>query len=354
MENNEYQAVPALSNMIFGFIKPMALKCALDLGIADQISSHGQPMTLNQLRSALSLPQSKEPYLRHLMRILTHFGFIQVQASESVIAEAQPIYDLTPVSRLVIKKEASLNFLPFIRCQLEDLKHVLQEAFQCMGDWLKQEGKETAFDMGNNCSLWEMASQNSRLNESFNSAMESTCRIFTDVLIKSGGEIFKGIKSLVDVGGGVGAVAKAIATNFPHVECSVLDLPHVVRGLRNDGIVKFVSGDMFNHIPLADAVLLKFILHNWSDEVCLEILKKCKEAISSTENGGKVIIVDAVVGCPIEYEETQLLFDMLMLTVHAGAERDEHEWKSLFTKAGFSSYRIVRTVGYISIIEVYP
>ncbi|KAJ4744207.1 O-methyltransferase [Rhynchospora pubera] len=353
MESKEYKAVPALLNMVFGFIKPMSLICALDLGIADQISSHGQPMTLSQLRSALSIPQSKEPYLRHLLRMLTHFGFIQVQTSD-VVAEAQPIYDLTSMSRLVISKQASLNFVPFIRCHLQDLKDALQKSFLCMGDWLKQEDKETPFDMANNCSLWEMTSQNSRLNESFNSAMVSTTSIFTDAIIKSGDEIFKGIRSLVDVGGGVGAVAKAIATNFPYVECSVLDLPHVVRGLANDGIVKFVPGDMFNHIPLADAVLLKFILHDWSDEACLDILKKCKEAIRSAENGGKVIIVDAVVGSPIEYEETQLLFDMLMLTVHAGAERDEHEWKSLFTKAGFSSYRIVRTVGYVSIIEVYP
>ncbi|KAJ4734319.1 O-methyltransferase [Rhynchospora pubera] len=267
MESKEYKAVPALLNMVFGFIKPMSLICALDLGIADQISSHGQPMTLSQLRSALSIPQSKEPYLRHLLRMLTHFGFIQVQTSD-VVAEAQPIYDLTSMSRLVISKQASLNFVPFIRCHLQDLKDALQKSFLCMGDWLKQEDKETPFDMANNCSLWEMTSQNSRLNESFNSAM--------------------------------------------------------------------------------------FILHDWSDEACLDILKKCKEAIRSAENGGKVIIVDAVVGSPIEYEETQLLFDMLMLTVHAGAERDEHEWKSLFTKAGFSSYRIVRTVGYVSIIEVYP
>ncbi|KAJ4772131.1 O-methyltransferase [Rhynchospora pubera] len=355
MESNQYQAVPALMNMTFGFIKSMSLMSALDLGIADQISSHGQPMTLSQLRSALSLPQSKEPYLRHLMRMLTHFGFIQVQTSDSVVGEVQPIYDLTPMSRLVLNNnEASLNFVPFVRCHLEDLKDALQKAFLCMGDWLKQEDKDTPFDMANNCTLWEMTSQNSRLNESFNSAMVSTTSIFTDVIIKSGGEIFKGIKSLLDVGGGVGAVAKAIATNFPHVECSVLDLPHVVRGLPNDGIVKFVPGDMFNHIPSTDAVLLKFILHDWSDKACLEILKKCKEAVSATENGGKVIIVDAVVGCPLEYEETQLLFDMLMLTVHAGAEQDEHEWKSLFTKAGFSSYKIVRTVGYVSIIEVYP
>ncbi|KAJ3705383.1 hypothetical protein LUZ61_009088 [Rhynchospora tenuis] len=354
MESNEYQAVPALLNMIFGYIKPMSLKCALDLGIADQISSHGQPMTLSQLHSALSLPQSKEPYLRHIMRMLTHFGFLQVQTGDSVGAE--PVYDLTPMSRLVTNREGSFNYVPFVHFQLEVFKDVFHKAFLYMGDWLKQEDKETPFDMAHSCSLWEMASQNSGLNKIFNSAMVSTCSIFNDVIIKSGGEIFRGMKSLVDVGGGIGAAAKAIATNFPHVECTVLDLPHVVRGAPTDGIVKFVAGDMFNHIPMADAVMLKFVLHNWGDEACLEILKKCKEAISSTETGGKVIIVESVVGShkAIECEETQLLFDMLMLTVHAGAERDEHEWEALFTSAGFSSYRIVRTVGYISIIEVYP
>lgn len=53
-------------------------------------------------------------------------------------------------------------------------------------------------------------------------------------------------------------------------------------------------------------------------------------------------------------EEPQLLFDMVMLTVTGGAERDEQEWKSLFNRAGFSSYKIVHTVGFLSIMEVYP
>ncbi|KAJ3696546.1 hypothetical protein LUZ61_000251 [Rhynchospora tenuis] len=353
MESNESQAVAELMNMALGFIKPMSLKCALDLGIADQICRHGRPMTLSQLHSALSLPQSKEPHLGHLMRILTHFGFIQMQIDANTSAE--PIYDITPMSSLVTNKEGSLNLVPMVRFRLESIEENIK-AFLCMADWLKQEDKQTSFEMAHGCSLWEMASGNSRLNETFNSAMASTTSLFTDVIIKSGGDIFKGIESLVDVGGGVGAVAKAIASNFPHVKCTVLDLPHVVRDLANDGVVKFVSGDMFDYIPPGDALLLKCVLHNWGDDDCIKILKRCKEAISSTEAGGKVIIVDFVVGRPRARvsEETQLLLDMLMMSVHAGAERDENEWKTLFTKAGFSSYKIARTIGLFSVIEVYP
>lgn len=49
---------------------------------------------------------------------------------------------------------------------------------------------------------------------------------------------------------------------------------------------------MFESIPHADAVLLKFILHDWSDKDCVRILKMCREAIPSREEGGKVIIID--------------------------------------------------------------
>ncbi|KAK1325042.1 Tabersonine 16-O-methyltransferase [Acorus calamus] len=36
---------------------------------------------------------------------------------------------------------------------------------------------------------------------------------------------------------------------------------------------------MFERVPSADAVMLKWILHDWGDEDCVKILKRCKEAI---------------------------------------------------------------------------
>lgn len=256
MEKDQPQAVAELLNLIFGFIKPLSLKCAVDLGIPDAIRSHGQPITLNQLHSALSLPHSKKPYLRRLMRILAHSGFIHVQGDATIDPEAT--YNLTPTSRLVTNdKKGSLNLLPFLVFQVEAFSDVFLKAFLCMGDWFKQEDKQIPFEIAFGCSFWQMAGQNSKLNDMFNSAMVCTCGIFTDMIIKSGDDIFKGVESLVDVGGGEGAVSKAIATNFPHVKCTVLDLPHVVGDLPKDGIVKFVSGDMFDYIPPANTVLLK-------------------------------------------------------------------------------------------------
>ncbi|KAM3319519.1 hypothetical protein P3S67_006719 [Capsicum chacoense] len=187
--------------------------------------------------------------------------------------------------------------------------------------------------------------------------MASDARLVMSVLTKSGKGVFEGLKSLVDVGGGTGTVARAIADAFPQINCTVLDLPHVIEGLEGCKNLSFVGGDMFKSIPSADAILIKAILHNWSNEKCVKILKKCKEAIPSKENGGKVIIIDIVVdnqkGDDKSYE-TQLFMDMLMMVVASGKERSEQEWAKLFSDAGFSDYKIIPLLGLRSIIEVYP
>ncbi|CAN1351513.1 Probable O-methyltransferase 3, partial [Linum perenne] len=224
----------------------------------------------------------------------------------------------------------------------------------------------TPFDTAHGETFWEFAGAHQELNGFFNDAMASDARLVTKVLVNECRHVFEGLGSLVDVGGGTGTVAKAIAGGFPAMECTVLDLPHVVEGLESEGLesvgnLRFVGGDMFVEIPAADAVLLKWILHDWSDEECVKILKKSKEAIQGREGGregGKVIIIDMKVenqkANNDESIETQLFFDMLMMILVTGRERDEKEWAKLFVDAGFRDYKITPILGLRSIIEVYP
>jgi len=41
--------------------------------------------------------------------------------------------------------------------------------------------------------------------------------------------------------------------------------------------------------------ILQWVLHDWSDQECVKILEKCKEAIPPKKAGGKVIIIDMAV-----------------------------------------------------------
>lgn len=95
---------------------------------------------------------------------------------------------------------------------------------------------------------------------------------------------------------------------------------------------------------------------------CVKILQKCREAIPSRQEGGKVIIIDTVMNEDyIENKqkqdsitETQLLLDIAVMGGPGGKERTEKEWEKLFLESDFSGYKIICTLGFRSLIEVYP
>lgn len=197
------------------------------------------------------------------------------------------------------------------------------------------------------------------INNFLDEAMASDARLVTRVLASSCKDVFERLNSLVDVGGGTGTVAKAIAKVFPHIECTVFDLPHVVADIKSDiDNLKFIGANMFKEVPPADAVLLKCILHNWNDEDCVKILKNCKKAITSDGKVGKLIIIDMILGNIQETNDksvvTQLFFDLSMMVFFTGKERDEKEWATLFLRAGFNDYKITPIFGLRSLIEIYP
>ncbi|CAI0552786.1 unnamed protein product [Linum tenue] len=108
--------------------------------------------------------------------------------------------------------------------------------------------------------VWEYVASDPEFSNLFNDAMARDSGLIAELVVKEGKSAFDGVVSLVDVAGGTGNMAKAIAEAFPEMTCTVLDLPHVLSGLEDGGNVKYVAGDMFESIPAADAVLLKVLL----------------------------------------------------------------------------------------------
>ncbi|MFQ6656558.1 hypothetical protein Gotur_026603 [Gossypium turneri] len=208
--NELLQAQAHVWNHIFKFINSMSLKCAIDLGIPDIIQNHGKPMTITELVAALPmLNPTKACNIYRLMRILVHSGFF---AQRNLCNDAQEDgYVLTNASCLLLKDNP----------------------------------------------LSDYAGRDQKLNSLFNEGMASDARLVNSILIDKCKKVFEGLNSLVDVGGGTGTLSKAIVDAFPHLECIVLDLPHVVANLQDSGNLKYVAGDMFKEIPASDAILLK-------------------------------------------------------------------------------------------------
>jgi trans-resveratrol di-O-methyltransferase len=99
------------------------------------------------------------------------------------------------------------------------------------------------------------------------------------------------------------------------------------------------------------------VLHDWSDEECMNILKRCREAITSKGKGGKVIIIDVVINEEKDEDDItkmKLAADTNLMIHLTGKERDKKEWEKLFFNAGFTHYNIVTSYGINSVIELYP
>ncbi|XP_015088803.1 probable O-methyltransferase 3 [Solanum pennellii] len=341
-------------NHIFSFINSMSLKSAIQLNIPDIIHKHGKPMTLDELANALSINHSKITHLRRLMRILVHSGFFlkSGSGSGSESGSVEGGYVLAPPARLLLKDEP-LTVTPFLLAMLDP---ILVKPWHNVSEWFTSD-EPTAFEVAHGRTFWDYAGHEPRLNHFFNDAMASDAKLVMSVVMKYSKDVFEGLNSIVDVGGGTGTVAKTIAKTFPNLQCTVFDLPHVVEGLEGSDNLTYVGGDFFVSIPHAEALLLKWILHDWSDEESVKILKKCKEAIPSKEKGGKVIIIDMMVDNKIgddESIETQIFFDMLMMVLVTGRERSEKGWAKIFFEAGFSDYKVTPILGLRSLIEVYP
>ncbi|KAJ0054087.1 hypothetical protein Pint_02354 [Pistacia integerrima] len=339
-------------NYSLNYVNCMSVKYAIQLGISDIIHKHGQPMTLSQIVSALGVNPNKAHGIHRLMRVLVLAGFFS-QQKVGKIDHQEDKYFLTPSSRLLLK-DAPFRAAPFVFLILDPL---IVSPFHSLSAWFKNDDS-TPFETTNGKNFWGCVADEPKFKNTFYHAMVSDSQLVARVLIEDHREVFKGLKSLVDVGGGTGTMAEIIANAFPEIQCTVFYLPHVVDNLQGTKNLNFLGGDMFKAIPSVDAVLLKWILHDWGDEESLKILERCREAIPSKEKGGKVIIIDLAIGMEDQSEEsteTQLCFDMLMMSLfNTGKERSVEEWKKLFLEAGFTHYKITPILGLRSLIELYP
>ena len=104
-----------------------------------------------------------------------------------------------------------------------------------------------------------------------------------------------GHATVVDVGGGRGAVSIALATQFPNLRCIVQDLEEPVQSGRQaldpalSERVRFEQHSFFDEQPVvgADVYFFRYIFHDWPEAYGIKILRAL---IPALKTGSRIVI----------------------------------------------------------------
>ncbi len=326
-----------LRRMIVGYRLSQALHVAAKLGIADLLADG--PRHAEELAGVTGSHPSS---LYRVLRLLASEGvFEELEEGRFTLTPlAEPLRSDAPDSlraRAVFDGE-EWNWHPW-----GNLLHSTKTG-------------GSAFDCTYGVAVFDYLKETPEAATSFDSLMAAQTRPWA--LSVTDAYDFADIDTLVDIGGGYGALLAAILTAHPHLNGVLVDLPHVVAGARPKleaaglaGRCETVAGDFFQSVPDGgDAYMLKHVLHDWDDDRCVSILDKCRRAIS---NEGRLLVVEILITTGNEPDYGKYL-DLNMLVLTKGRERTEEQYRTLFEAAGFTLSRVVATHSELSIIEGRP
>lgn len=169
-----------------------------------------------------------------------------------------------------------------------------------------------------------------------------------------------GASTIVDVGGGWGELLCAALEARTTLRGAVFDLAHAEAGARatfeRRGLAEraaFVTGDLFAAAPpAADVLVLKSVVHDWSDERSLALLGRCRDAMRP---GDRLAVVEPAApepgtAVPEGFAWIVAFSDLNMLVNTGGKERTRREYTALIEGAGLA-VRAVRDAGFYSCFE---
>jgi hypothetical protein len=161
--------------------------------------------------------------------------------------------------------------------------------------------------------------------------------------------------AICDVGGGIGTLLAAILERRRSARGILVDAPEVLAEaegfLRSRGVGERVqrrAGDLFGEIDArADVYVLKWILHDWSDDACRDILRRVRATMPA---GSRVVAIDQHLE-PGRPSPVTSMVDLLMLVeCEGGRERSPAQVHGLMRDAGLTPGR-VRHSGLHMVVE---
>ncbi len=322
--------------VILGFVTGMwaaqAVATVARLGIPDQLA-HG-PCSASELANVVGANPSA---LYRLLRGVAAVGVLR--------ADAHGRFSLTPVGAC-LRSDVSESMRSLL------IAEMAPDHWHPWGNLEERVRKDKpSFNSALSMPVWDRTS--SREQQYFAEIMSGGPTMAIQTVLTS--YSFAGARKVIDVGGSHGAFVAAVLQRERAASGVLFDLADVIAGagptLKAAGVadrVECIAGSFFEIVPTGgDVYLLKHVLHEWSDEECVKILRNVRKAMS---HDGRIIVVEMLI---IEDGSSSLasLLDLDMLVMHAGKERTAKEYGALFESARLKLTNVVSTPSVYTVLE---
>ena len=332
--------VEQIMRLATGALMMQAVAVAAELDLADLLV--GGPKPVAELSHATGCPKGP---LRRLLRSLASVGLCEQRDDDC--------FSLTSAGRLLQRgPDASLHDWAIwcgrhLWSNWGKLKHSLKTG-------------ESARQVMTGRSIWDHLDENAETAAVFNGAMAEVTRLVGASMLDC--YDFSRANVVADVGGGHGDLLQAILSRYPVARGVLFDRPHAIEGARRrfgtsglDARCEFITGSFFDFVPPgADVYLLKNVLHDWDDERCIEILRRCRIAMGSQ---ARLLIIEGILPSrwrnDVQHQNIARR-DLTMLVGPGGCERSEAEFRELLTATDLTCLRIVPAQLSLFVIEASP
>ncbi len=327
----------AMLQMIQGFWVSRAIYVAAELRLADFVEEG--PKTAEALAEATD---THAPSLYRVLRALASVGVFS--------EDAEGRFALTPVAAtLQSNKPGSLREFAMVELAADHYP-----AWEAVLHSVKT--GEVAFHKVFGMDAWAHRAENREHGELFDEAMASFGNVVNQTVIES--YDFSQFSTVVDVGGGDGSLLAALLKAHPSTRGILFDLPQVTptaeQNLGAHGLsdrCDVVAGDFLESVSSgADAYVMKWIIHDWSDEDSTTIFQNCRRAMGKDS---KLLIVEAIIP-PGNEPSFHKFMDLNMMVMLGGQERTEAEYRALLEAADFEMIGISDTHTEMKVIEAIP
>jgi hypothetical protein len=316
---------------LFGFMVTKGLSAVASMDVADALK--GGPMYYTDLATIIGADQRA---LHRTMRML---------ASVGVFAETSPgTFGNNPVSDL-LRSDVPGN-LRDMAVMITSESHWLP--WGRYHDTLRsgKSGPQHAF--GEDVFTWFQREENKAEWDIFNRAMTSFSGSTAPLIAQT--YDFSKFSTIVDVGGGHGLLLRTILETAPAARGILYDLPGVVDGADTlGGRIECKAGSFFDSVPAgADCYVMKHIIHDWSDEQCVQLLRNVANVMDPK---GRVIVADTVMPESPEPHPAKFMDVNMLAMTEGGCERTEREFAALFKSAGLKLAAIHPTPSPVCVVE---